>query len=1054
MLNVLEQQLRDEDPQLRGSATGSMGELYKADVHLIVKHPSAWQAWLGRQNDKSPLVRMSLTNAIGLLLPNLRDTSTIEEVLMVLASKLRDNDKSVRLAACRSYGQLNHAALVHGHNSHLKTLAGRGLDIDTATQEAALHSLGKLYNSVYTHIWYGSDIDALRKVGWIPSELFRLMDSSPEISSIVEDVVKQYIVPLPLPSSNPNVDEITWAKRLLSVIAPLDALAMRKMLLMSALARPRPTIIDHFACALKQVNVNSEDVINPRLTKIIACISSGLRHPPDALRDLHTFANLKIPGLFELFEQCIDPRVDLRTLVNSTKQLMDTIPTSIAPTIDLLLRRASLRIINRSSIPALIRCSRGSESATAANASRILAYVGKHFPELYTLEHAEQSTPEQFMPDLSDRDVPGRSELVMRILSAIARCDSQPLNFHKSNLQKLKSLALAPETSFRGTKFTARFIIFSKDSDICKELFDETCETLKNTSLDVRVAAVLYQFACFSPTVFDSRSSEILAALNPLLVPQDNLDDDWTFTQPVSDSIRAKEFALKVYRHYGRTHASSEEIRGVVLEILTAWVAWFKKGSTEILNVQAAISLLYLSLSPQYTDDVARLIPQISLAVQAGDFVIRIAFIRKLIDLSSKPMFPCHYTAIVFLTALDSEPDMIALATECIAGVIRRLPTAQRGAMRLRMFTVLVHLLVHHPDFDILRVELLDLAKCVKFYLDQLVDRETIGDLSKVAREGKSFCYRQNPVHSRRLTIICDLAHELINIWARSYSSPDRIALVEDNTQYASPWLLIPDIEYAPNHHHVCLTEEMLEWVRSEYTSSNMLSPLHFTVPALPPRDTSKELKTAIANINSSHLVCLDAGQWLNDEIVNLCTALFYEKHKVEPDTFVFSSFVSSLLAQDFDRVVQWYKSVNLISKKFLVVPVNKSKHWYLFIICHPRRTFRPQILTLDSLNFGHTHEIALWDKYLQARSKADGYTMDFFEPAKQVPIEVPQQPNGTDCGVYMLYFLNKFLADPQACYDAMVGSAKLACDVDAIRNFRRELKAMILSRLNIYLSS
>ncbi|KAJ7084899.1 hypothetical protein B0H15DRAFT_802271 [Mycena belliarum] len=770
VLDVLEQQLRDTDPQLRCSATRALYELYQANRQLIAECPSAWRAWLSRQHDKSLPVRMEFVNAIGLLLPILPDPNTIEDVL-----------------------KIDHATLLHGHKDHLKALAGRGLDIDISVQETALHSLGKLFNSTYLQIWYGYDIDVLRMFGWIPSQIFRLMDSSPAISRIVEDVVSQHILPLPL--SSPGVDEVAWTKRLLSVIAPLDARAMSKLLLISTLARP---------------------------------------------------------------------------------------------------------------------CFRKSDSVTSANASRILVYVGKHLPELY-MQHLQQ-----LPPDPSDRNLPGMYELSMQVIAAAARWGSPLLHITESSLQVLKSVALAPANGFRAPKFTARFIIFSSYPDICKELFNEICETLKSTSplvLDVRVPAILAQFARSSPTVFDSRSSEIFELLDPLLLPpQNSIDDDWTSTRPASDSLQAKILALKVYRNYGLTHASSEEVRGVVLKMLATWVQWFKGGSTQMLNVQAAVSLLHMSISRPYAADIARLLPQISLAMQASDFGVRMAFVHKVVDLSRKPMFPCHYTAMVFLAAVDDEPEMKVLATACITCVMRRLPAAQQGTMRLRMFTVLVHLLVHHPDFDSSQAELLDVAKCVKFYLDQMSDWETIGDLSKLARDGKLLCYAQRPEESRRLMIICDLAHELIQIWAQSHLCPVRIIPGENGIQYSSPWFLLPDIEHATDglkaDYPCVFTEEMSEWVRSEYT---LYTP-------------SRALRAALLAMRTSDIARLKPGQFLNDEIINFCTALFYEDYKSKPDIHIFSSFLSTKIVDGVDSVSvrRWDKAVNLISKKFLIVPVHK----------------------------------------------------------------------------------------------------------------------------------
>lgn len=94
---------------------------------------------------------------------------------------------------------------------------------------------------------------------------------------------------------------------------------------------------------------------------------------------------------------------------------------------------------------------------------------------------------------------------------------------------------------------------------------------------------------------------------------------------------------------------------------------------------------------------------------------------------------------------------------------------------------------------------------------------------------------------------------------------------------------------------------------------------------------------------------CLDKGEFLNDVIIN-----FYLKKlekELEPGlkerVHFFSTFFYKKLTQGGKRkgdiakqyktyLKRWTKDTDIFAKDFLIVPVNQSAHWFLFIICFP----------------------------------------------------------------------------------------------------------------------
>uniref|UniRef100_A0A3B5LYX1 Ubiquitin-like protease family profile domain-containing protein n=1 Tax=Xiphophorus couchianus TaxID=32473 RepID=A0A3B5LYX1_9TELE len=235
--------------------------------------------------------------------------------------------------------------------------------------------------------------------------------------------------------------------------------------------------------------------------------------------------------------------------------------------------------------------------------------------------------------------------------------------------------------------------------------------------------------------------------------------------------------------------------------------------------------------------------------------------------------------------------------------------------------------------------------------------------------------------------------------------------------------------------------------------------------------------------LTQEDLDCLDAGEFLNDVIID-----FYLKYlllegvggTVAQRSHVFSSFFYKQLSSQRHRprVKTWTRDVDIFSKDFLFVPVNKAAHWFLVVVCFPRledvrteeflsgageqlarlglvlsgggrgtvhqmwtRTSsacsliyinsprdnwclapcRPCILVMDSLKLSsHDDVCRLIRGYLQVEWEVRRKTRRLFAPAsmRSCTCSVPQQDNGSDCGVYLLQFAESFLQNPVVDFD------------------------------------
>ncbi|KAI4337600.1 hypothetical protein L6164_015995 [Bauhinia variegata] len=130
-----------------------------------------------------------------------------------------------------------------------------------------------------------------------------------------------------------------------------------------------------------------------------------------------------------------------------------------------------------------------------------------------------------------------------------------------------------------------------------------------------------------------------------------------------------------------------------------------------------------------------------------------------------------------------------------------------------------------------------------------------------------------------------------------------------------------------------------------------------------------------------------------------------------------------------FLRVRKWTRKINLFEKDYIFIPVNFNLHWSLIVICHPGEvvTFNegdqhkslkvPCILHMDSIKGTHSGLKNLLQSYLleewkerQKDTWEEALSSRFFS-MRFLPVAVPQQENSFDCGLFLLHYLELFLA-------------------------------------------
>ncbi|KAJ1416411.1 Ulp1 protease family, C-terminal catalytic domain [Sesbania bispinosa] len=155
----------------------------------------------------------------------------------------------------------------------------------------------------------------------------------------------------------------------------------------------------------------------------------------------------------------------------------------------------------------------------------------------------------------------------------------------------------------------------------------------------------------------------------------------------------------------------------------------------------------------------------------------------------------------------------------------------------------------------------------------------------------------------------------------------------------------------------------------------------------------------------------------------------------LQPDTFINDTIIDFYIhASDgkaaFLRVRKWTRKVNLFEKDYIFIPVNFNLHWSLIVICHPGEVVSfndkepdksvrvPCILHMDSIKGYHSGlknlvQSYLWEEWKERKKDTCGEDLSSrFLNMRFLPVALPQQENSYDCGLFLLQYLELFLAE------------------------------------------
>ncbi|GMS88483.1 hypothetical protein PENTCL1PPCAC_10658 [Pristionchus entomophagus] len=159
---------------------------------------------------------------------------------------------------------------------------------------------------------------------------------------------------------------------------------------------------------------------------------------------------------------------------------------------------------------------------------------------------------------------------------------------------------------------------------------------------------------------------------------------------------------------------------------------------------------------------------------------------------------------------------------------------------------------------------------------------------------------------------------------------------------------------------------------------------------------TRKDLKT------------LYGPNWLNDEVILAYFNLIVERSKNDqslPKVYAFNTFFYGNISnrsKGFPTVKRWTKKVDIFSFDILLIPVHLSVHWTMAVVDVVAKT----IQFYDSLGGGHREVGENIMQYLEAESMDKRkIPLSECEWERESLAGIPQQHNGSDCGVFACKF-------------------------------------------------
>lgn len=160
---------------------------------------------------------------------------------------------------------------------------------------------------------------------------------------------------------------------------------------------------------------------------------------------------------------------------------------------------------------------------------------------------------------------------------------------------------------------------------------------------------------------------------------------------------------------------------------------------------------------------------------------------------------------------------------------------------------------------------------------------------------------------------------------------------------------------------------------------------------------------------------------WLNDEVINFYMNLLMERGRSQPglpSVYAFNTFFyPKLLSGGYSALKRWTRRVDIFAYDLLLVPIHLGVHWCLAVIDFRHSTIR----YYDSMGGSNDECLKALGKYLREESKDKRKKeLDLTDWTYETVKDLPQQMNGSDCGMFALKYAEYITRDAKITFDQM----------------------------------
>lgn len=790
-------------------------------------HSQAFHNFVGRRNDKSPLIRTAWTTAVGYIVSTSAGgigLSREDESAFVngLRDKLNDNDEKVRLAAVKAIetfsfrDMITKLAAVGGVNkegSVLFTLADRCRDKRPSIRVEAMALIGKLWAVGSGELAAGQD-SVISALSGIPSRIFNTFYANDlELNVLLERVVFECLIPLSFPpppktkgskpsngnsqsqsAADPAYDQDRIrAERILLLVKDLDSHARKAF---NALQARQPQFSKVLENLVRQCDAfnggnpeGNADRINQNLKKTIQYLCQFL---PDAVKveaDLHNFANWHDRRCYQLIRFVVSAESDFKTMHRAVKEFVKRVQGSPKPhmleTLLPLIYRSAYIVLNKSHLATYMDCSKSDKDGLGAAAHQITSEISQNNPDLFKTHVG------QLCKDLVDgaptADKPNEASMVetLKACSSYSKKYPKELPDDRKFTQALISYSLHGEPA-KAAKYAVNVMMARKDDKSMVSATDLLQRIMKGWSYDsphflTRLAAISQLELLASKVTADANDKITDTALEDVLfkvrTEAKESDPEWVADSDLDEEGQVKCWALKLVINRLRGTQDLEEAKELAKPVFKL-LRNILKQSGELCKVQdtpkhhkARLRLLagqlFLKLCTlKHFEEIFSHSDynQLAFLTQDPSAMVRRLFVEKLQKyLVQNKLRPRFYT-MIFLTAFEPDTSFKNQIETWIRSRARFFREAKQNVMEATMGR-LISLLAHHPDYSTEVDDLVDHARYLLYYISNVTTEANFGIIFKYAERVKQTRDGINPAESERLYVVSDLAQNLLRKW-------------------------------------------------------------------------------------------------------------------------------------------------------------------------------------------------------------------------------------------------------------------------------------------------